>query len=290
MRDLFGLAASRAAPAPHQTGPCQSSVGRLHRPTATDRARRQRPHPAWLRHRNCSPTTSRLLARLAAPRPALCKSSGSPQAARARELAEIRPAARGTARRGRPRPAHTAGRHQGRVSSLRQPDLDLDPRGDRGAAGHHRGVGRPADRPGREPAGHEPPAGRRAVSVHLAPVALDEVVAGHCCTGPHADVGVDVPDDLPLALADPGLLERVVANLLDNAYRHARPTRPVTRPRRAPTTDEPRPAAGRRPRARRLAAADRDACSPRSSGSDDRGTSTRPRARAWPSPAASPRP
>jgi signal transduction histidine kinase len=28
---------------------------------------------------------------------------------------------------------------------------------------------------------------------------------------------VEVPDDLPLALADPGLLERVVANLLANA-------------------------------------------------------------------------
>ncbi len=29
------------------------------------------------------------------------------------------------------------------------------------------------------------------------------------------------PDDLPAALADPGLLERVVANLADNATRHA---------------------------------------------------------------------
>jgi signal transduction histidine kinase len=29
---------------------------------------------------------------------------------------------------------------------------------------------------------------------------------------------VDVPDDLPLAYADPGLLERVVANLLTNAH------------------------------------------------------------------------
>ena len=30
-----------------------------------------------------------------------------------------------------------------------------------------------------------------------------------------------MPDDLPLVLADPALLERVVANLLDNARRHA---------------------------------------------------------------------
>jgi two-component system sensor histidine kinase KdpD len=33
-------------------------------------------------------------------------------------------------------------------------------------------------------------------------------------------VEVDVPDDLPLVLADAGLLERVLANLLDNALRH----------------------------------------------------------------------
>jgi two-component system, OmpR family, sensor histidine kinase KdpD len=31
---------------------------------------------------------------------------------------------------------------------------------------------------------------------------------------------VDVPEDLPLVLADPGLLERVMANLLENAVRH----------------------------------------------------------------------
>ncbi len=30
----------------------------------------------------------------------------------------------------------------------------------------------------------------------------------------------DVPQDLPMVLADPGLLERVVANLVDNAVRH----------------------------------------------------------------------
>src|SRR6266508_1567144 len=38
---------------------------------------------------------------------------------------------------------------------------------------------------------------------------------------------VDVPDDLPLALADPGLLERVVANLVSNAVRMSTPQRPV---------------------------------------------------------------
>jgi two-component system sensor histidine kinase KdpD len=31
----------------------------------------------------------------------------------------------------------------------------------------------------------------------------------------------EVPDDLPYAVADAGLLERVVANLVENAHRHA---------------------------------------------------------------------
>jgi two-component system sensor histidine kinase KdpD len=57
-----------------------------------------------------------------------------------------------------------------------------------------------------------------ALSVHSRPVALDEVVAAallHQTHGPTPTM--DVPDDLPLALADPGLLERVVANLVSNA-------------------------------------------------------------------------
>ena len=33
-------------------------------------------------------------------------------------------------------------------------------------------------------------------------------------------MSVDVPEDLPLVSADPGLLERVLANLLENAIRH----------------------------------------------------------------------
>ena len=36
-----------------------------------------------------------------------------------------------------------------------------------------------------------------------------------------ARVTVDAPDDLPAAVADPGLLERVVENLVSNALRHA---------------------------------------------------------------------
>ena len=50
-------------------------------------------------------------------------------------------------------------------------------------------------------------------------VALDEVVANALSSvGPHAaGVDVDVPEDLPLALVDPGLLERAVANIVVNA-------------------------------------------------------------------------
>jgi two-component system sensor histidine kinase KdpD len=57
-----------------------------------------------------------------------------------------------------------------------------------------------------------------ALSVHARPVAMDEVVAA-ALLHQTADLlsDVDVPDDLPLTLADPGLLERVVANLLSNA-------------------------------------------------------------------------
>jgi two-component system sensor histidine kinase KdpD len=58
-----------------------------------------------------------------------------------------------------------------------------------------------------------------ALSVHLQPVALDALVAAALLHTPPGDatVTVDIPDDLPLVHADPGLLERVVANLVANA-------------------------------------------------------------------------
>jgi K+-sensing histidine kinase KdpD len=60
------------------------------------------------------------------------------------------------------------------------------------------------------------------LSVQSRPVALDEVVARVLLHAPaEARITVSVGDDLPLVCADPGLLERVVANLLSNAVRAA---------------------------------------------------------------------
>ncbi|MFG1902913.1 sensor histidine kinase [Micromonospora carbonacea] len=56
----------------------------------------------------------------------------------------------------------------------------------------------------------------------VVPRALDEL-------GPAAaDVGTDLPTDLPAAWADPGLLERVLVNVVANALRHSPPGRPPT--------------------------------------------------------------
>lgn len=57
------------------------------------------------------------------------------------------------------------------------------------------------------------------------PVALDEIVAGalESLGALASDVVVDVPEDLPLALVDPGLLERAVANVVANARRWSPP-------------------------------------------------------------------
>ncbi|HET7477027.1 MAG TPA: DUF4118 domain-containing protein [Dermatophilaceae bacterium] len=64
------------------------------------------------------------------------------------------------------------------------------------------------------------------LSVQLGPVALDEVVA-RALLGSPVSVRADIPDDLPLILADSGLLERVIANLIANACRYSPADRPV---------------------------------------------------------------
>ncbi len=97
------------------------------------------------------------------------------------------------------------------------------------------------------------PAGFRRArsSVQARPVALDEVIGAAVLAVPGAAerVTLDVPEDLPLVQADPGLLERVLANLLENAVRHGAP-RPADRgQRRRGRRDGD--AQGRRSRARR---------------------------------------
>ena len=57
------------------------------------------------------------------------------------------------------------------------------------------------------------------------PIALDEVIGSAMLALPGAAgrVVIGFPEDLPLLLADPGLLERVFVNVLDNALRHGGP-------------------------------------------------------------------
>jgi two-component system sensor histidine kinase KdpD len=67
-----------------------------------------------------------------------------------------------------------------------------------------------------------------ALPVLRAPVGLDDVVA-HALDSVAADqrVEVDVAPSLPEVVADAGLLERVVANVVENALRYAPADRPV---------------------------------------------------------------
>jgi len=68
-----------------------------------------------------------------------------------------------------------------------------------------------------------------AVSIQPEPVALDEVVSSALMAVPDAagQTTLHIPEDLPLVLADRGLLERVFVNLLDNAIRHGGADRPI---------------------------------------------------------------
>ena len=64
----------------------------------------------------------------------------------------------------------------------------------------------------------------------LRPTAIDEVapvaLRGLDALNGPAQIEMAVPDGVPLVRADPGLLERVLANLFSNALRHSPPTRP----------------------------------------------------------------
>jgi two-component system sensor histidine kinase KdpD len=66
-----------------------------------------------------------------------------------------------------------------------------------------------------------------AMPVRVRPTAVDEVVAGALdALGDAHPMFVDVPEELPEVYADPGLLERVVANLVTNAARFSPPDAP----------------------------------------------------------------
>ncbi|MFY1634898.1 DUF4118 domain-containing protein [Solwaraspora sp. WMMB335] len=69
-----------------------------------------------------------------------------------------------------------------------------------------------------------------ALGITASPIGLEDVVprALDELGPPAADVTTDIPADLPAATADPGLLERVLVNLVANALRHSPPGRPPT--------------------------------------------------------------
>ncbi|MCO5970616.1 DUF4118 domain-containing protein [Actinoallomurus soli] len=54
-------------------------------------------------------------------------------------------------------------------------------------------------------------------------VALDEVIQPALADVPADQVKIEVPEDLPPVVADPGLLERSLANVVENAVRHGGP-------------------------------------------------------------------
>ncbi|GAB2890683.1 sensor histidine kinase KdpD [Streptomyces mayteni] len=56
---------------------------------------------------------------------------------------------------------------------------------------------------------------------------LDEVVPGALGGVPEGSVDLDIPESLPFVAADPGLLERIVANIVENAVKYGPSDRPV---------------------------------------------------------------
>ena len=112
------------------------------------------------------------------------------------------------------------------VGTLRAPDLDL-PEADR--AELLAGIETSADRlqglidnlldMSRLDAG--------ALVLRTEPVALDEVVPRALAGVPPERVDVDVRVTLPMVVGDAGLIERIIANLVENALRYTPPDQPV---------------------------------------------------------------
>ena len=152
------------------------------------------------------------------------------------------------------------------AGSLRDPDAahvhDRPP----GAAGDRRGVRRPADRAGRQPARLLAAGRRRRHPDHHAGRSRRDRAPPRSAGG-HADadrVVAEVAEDLPDVLADAGLAERVVANLVDNALRHGGGGTVAVRASVYADRVELRVVDARAGRAARASATD---CSPRSSAS-----------------------
>jgi two-component system sensor histidine kinase KdpD len=66
-----------------------------------------------------------------------------------------------------------------------------------------------------------------AVSVHLGPVSVEDALSRVLAEHPGAEVTAQIPRPLPDVRADEVLLQRVMANLLENARRFTPPTRAV---------------------------------------------------------------
>ena len=76
-----------------------------------------------------------------------------------------------------------------------------------------------------------------ALSVHTHSVDVEEVASRALLTVDARDVVLDIAEGLPPVIADDGLLERVLANLVDNAVRYTPEGRKVTITATLPTPD-----------------------------------------------------
>ena len=75
-----------------------------------------------------------------------------------------------------------------------------------------------------------------ALSVHAHPVDVEEIASRALLSHAANRVGLEIPEGMPPVMADGGLLERVLANLVDNAVRYSPDGRQVT------VTASPQPA------------------------------------------------
>ena len=145
------------------------------------------------------------------------------QAAAAERLDAGQPDADRAAGRRLARPAHPAGRHQGGGHHAAHPRRPPGPPRTRTSCSAP--IEDSADRLGAIIANLLDMSRLQTGGVTLVPrdVGLDDVVVRALAGLADADrVRLVLPDDLPAVRVDAGLLERVVANLVDNALRHTR--------------------------------------------------------------------